>query len=315
MDATSLMSPTDPEAWAAYTEGRVPAVVQRDVVDVEGADSVKFLQALVSQDVVAMVDGETRWSFLLQPQGKLVAHFRIHRISAERFVLDTDPGVGETLHDSLRRYLIRTKCTLALREDVRVLRFCGNGAASGSVPDAGRSVPAHPLLDAIDVFDTPASTDASSDAATQNVVGAEMAEAHRVMAGVPAHGSELDEATIPNATGLLTTAVNCTKGCYVGQELVERIDARSGAAPTRLVRFEVLTHTGSVPLPIRLGDSGRSLGTVTSLAINPATTTTFGLGYVARSVERGERLLSAEVDGSEPRLTVRVLDDVGGGRP
>lgn len=311
MDATSLMSPTGPEAWAAYTEGRRPAVVPRDVVDIEGADSVKFLHVLVSQDVAAMVDGETRWSFLLQPQGKLVAHFRIHRITAERFVLDTDPGVGETLHDSLRRYLIRTKCTLALREDVRVLRFRGNGA--GSV-DAGRSVPAHPLLDAVDVFDVATTTDDADGAVATDTVGVEMAEAHRVMAGVPAHGSELDEATIPNATGLLATAVNFTKGCYVGQELVERIDARSGAAPTRLVRFEVLSHAQALHPPVRLGDSGRSLGTVTSLATDPATNTTFGLGYVARSVERGERLMSVEVDGGEPRLTVRVLDDVGGDR-
>jgi tRNA-modifying protein YgfZ len=303
MDATSLMSLTGPAAWAAYTEGRVPAVVQRDVVDVEGPDSVKFLHALVSQDVASMVDGETRWSFLLQPQGKLVAHFRIHRITAERFVLDTDSGVGETLHDSLRRYLIRTKCTLALREDVRVLRFRGTDAAVGHT---GRPVPAHPLLDAVDVFDADSSTDG---------IGAGMAEVHRVMAGVPAHGSELDEATIPNATGLLATTVNFTKGCYVGQELVERIDARSGAAPTRLVRFEVLTQHGGFEPPVRLGDSGRSLGTVTSMATDPSSTTTFGLGFVARSVERGERLLSVEVDGDEPRLTVRVLDDVGGGRP
>lgn len=295
------------EGWRAYTEHQVPAVVRRDVIDVEGSDTLKFLHAILSQDVMNMVDGETRWSFLLQPQGKLVAHFRVHRVSPDRVVLDTEAEMGEMLHAAMRRYLIRTKCTLTLAEALPVLRFYDSTRLS----DIGRAVPGHPLLGGFDVFGAEL-PDLGVDSA--------IAEIHRVLRGVPAHGSELDESTIPNSTGLLGPAVSFTKGCYVGQELVERIDSRGGAAPTRLVRFDVepLTSDALVPpqLPIRLGDQGKALGTVTSLATDPVTQRSYGLGYVARSVERGERLgvMPTTQEGAS-KLTFRVLDDVeSGGR-
>ena len=295
------------EGWQAYRERQVPAVVRRDVIDVAGPDTLKFLHAILSQDVITMSDGETRWSFLLQPQGKLVAHFRVHRVSAERVVLDTDEAMGETLYVAMRRYLIRTKSTLTLAEGTAVLRFFDSTYSS----DIGRAVPGHPLLGGVDVFDAEL---------PDLAVATAIAEAHRVILGLPAHGSELDESTIPNSTGLLGPAVSFTKGCYVGQELVERIDSRSGAAPTRLVRFEVELSTSPMPvptqMPIRLGNAGKVLGTVTSIATNPVTQRSYGLGYVGRSVERGELLgvVPTNQEGATGPV-FRVLDDVeSGGR-
>jgi len=100
----------------------------------------------------------------------------------------------------------------------------------------------------------------------------------RIATGWPAMGAEITPGeTIPAETGLNPLAVNFTKGCYTGQELVERMDARQAAAPRRLVRL----HT-STTAPLISGDElhlgGKVVGRVTTAV------ETVALAYVARSV-------------------------------
>mgnify|MGYP003327185881 CR=1 FL=1 len=109
-------------------------------------------------------------------------------------------------------------------------------------------------------------------------------ERYRIMAGIPAMGAELDEGTIPAATGVVSRSVSFTKGCYTGQELVARIDSRSAATPTRLVRVEG-HFKGEVQLPpvgsnLELEDS--QIGRLTSVAA--ADSGFVALAYVKRAV-------------------------------
>ena len=102
--------------------------------------------------------------------------------------------------------------------------------------------------------------------------------AERITTGWPAMGAEIAPGeTIPAETGLNPLAVSFTKGCYTGQELVERMDARQAAAPRRLVRLH-----GPVTEPLTAGDelhlAGKVVGRVTTAVGAVA------LGYVARSV-------------------------------
>lgn len=223
------------------------ATVTKDVLTVAGPDAQTFLHSLVSQDVVTIEPGEERWSFLLQPQGKVVGFFSIARLGSSDdhpeaaepspgFELTVDSGAGALLRDALQRYLIRTKATLTLREGVRV----------------------------------PGLT-----------------EDERIKAGLPRWGREITESTIPNETGLTGLAVNFTKGCYVGQELVERIDSRGGNVPKRLCLLE---FDGVVVPPegvAELERAGKPVGTVTSAAIDPETGRVVALGYVRREVPDG----------------------------
>ncbi|MSZ92646.1 MAG: hypothetical protein F2584_01015, partial [Actinobacteria bacterium] len=87
------------------------AVVERDVVSVSGPDAARYLQGQLSQDVVAMV-GDSAWSFLLAPTGKVDAWLRVHRIDSENYILETDPGYGDVLVTRLKRFLLRTKATI-----------------------------------------------------------------------------------------------------------------------------------------------------------------------------------------------------------
>ena len=98
----------------------------------------------------------------------------------------------------------------------------------------------------------------------------------RIAAGWPRMGAEiLPGETIPAVTGVTGVAVNFTKGCYPGQELVERMDSRGAAAPSAL---RVLTLGHDVPLAAQPGDpvlddAGTTIGTVTSVGSNHALAT------------------------------------------
>lgn len=105
-------------------------------------------------------------------------------------------------------------------------------------------------------------------------------EAARIAMGWPALGAELVPGeTIPAATGLTRIAVNFTKGCYPGQELVERMDSRAAEAPRSLRRLTVADGS-SVGDPVL--DAGEVVGVVTSVAGTAA------LASVKRTSEVGE---------------------------
>jgi tRNA-modifying protein YgfZ len=104
-------------------------------------------------------------------------------------------------------------------------------------------------------------------------------ERDRIAFGWPRMGSEIEPGTtIPAMTGVITYSVNFQKGCYPGQELIERMDSRDAEAPRslRIVDLEVGAAVGDPVL-----DAGTEVGTVTSVA-GP-----IGLAYVKRAVDVG----------------------------
>ena len=222
--------------------------VSRDFVQVSGPDARTFLQGQLSQDVETLAPGSTRMSFLLQPQGKVDAYLRVSCISDEAFLLDVDAGWGDAVVDRLTRFKLRTKAEIA-----RV----GNWQCIAELRD-GELV--EEIVDDIEVEGVPGDL--------------EEYEVHRIKAGIPAMGREIDESTIPASLGVVDRAVSFTKGCYTGQELVARIDSRGGNTPTKLV---------GVRGPVAIGDpivlDGREVGRVTSAAGD------VGLALVRREVE------------------------------
>lgn len=108
----------------------------------------------------------------------------------------------------------------------------------------------------------------------------------RISAGWPRMGHEIVPGeTIPAVTGVIGVAVNFTKGCYPGQELVERMDSRGAAAPSSL---RILAIGSDVPLGTEVGHpvvdpSGTTIGTVTSV----------GNTHALATVKRGHDLGTA----------------------
>ena len=91
--------------------------MSRDTIRVEGPDAAAYLQGQISQDVDAIGVGETAWSLVLQPNGKLASWFRIHRVAEQEFLLDTDEGHGSGLVARLERFKLRTDATWVARND------------------------------------------------------------------------------------------------------------------------------------------------------------------------------------------------------
>jgi tRNA-modifying protein YgfZ len=113
-------------------------------------------------------------------------------------------------------------------------------------------------------------------AAPVAVVSAETAEFWRVLNGEPRLGVDLTDSTIPSETGLQSVAIAFGKGCYTGQELVERIDSRG-----RVVRSLMRLRSDA---PLQPGtpltdDAGADRGVVTSAAQLPDSTWV-GIGLV-----------------------------------
>ena len=87
-----------------------------DIVKVEGPDAETYLQGQLSQDVAAMTVGDSTSTFVLAPNGHIDAFAHVVRDADDCFTLSIDPGYGSALEARLRRFLLRTKATITLRE-------------------------------------------------------------------------------------------------------------------------------------------------------------------------------------------------------
>lgn len=283
----------------------------RGAVLVTGPDAWSYLQSLVSADLDAIGDGEGAHSLLLTPQGKLDVDFRLLRVGDEVW-LDCDPGFGEQLAASLNRFRIRVQCDVTDRTGSwGSLAVRGPGAldaASALGVDVPVAPHAHvrfeegavvvrapwPGGDGFDVVGPPATVATAAErlsAAGVPTCSPEAFEALRIEAGVPRQGCELDEKTIPQEAFLERDAVSFSKGCFLGQELVCRIDTR-GHVNKYLRRLSDLD--GSPPRGAEIVAGEKVVGTVTSSAPGAA------LGYVRHEVE--------------PPASVELRWDGGGGR-
>lgn len=256
-----------PVAFAA----RVP----RDAVRVAGPDAESYLQGQLSQDVAALAVGDSAWSFVLQPQGKVDAWMRVTRVAEDTFVLDVDGGFGDTVVARLERFKLRVKCTIE-RLDWQMV------AVRGVLPDLDtlRATGAELLVpldwrDEVGVDLLGASVAIPAGVDEQDV---DAYERWRVAVGMPKMGAELDDRTIPAEAGVVDLSVSFTKGCYTGQELVARVDSRGSNTPRKL-RAVVLPEGATVAAGDALTIDGREVGVVTSAAGERA------LAYVRREVE------------------------------
>jgi folate-binding protein YgfZ len=276
--------------------------LDRDVVGATGPDAETFLQGQLSQDIQALPDGGSAWSWLLAPTGKVDALVRVSRLSREEWVLDTDRGWGEAVVTRLNRFKLRTKVELAVQPwPVLGLRGAPVDLIPADFPGEPLAVPAWPGLNGVDLIGpAPAVPDGWP------VMPVAEYEAVRIGAGIPRMGAELTDKTIPGETGLIERTVSFTKGCYTGQELVARIDSRGGHVPRRLCGLILMERVE--PGTALVDGTGANAGTVTSVARSSVSvlggTNWVALGYVRRGVEV-PATLRAGPDG--PSVEVREL--------
>ena len=255
----------------------------RDVIEVRGPDAQTFLQGQLSQDLAAVVVGSSRRSFLLQPQGKLDAWFRISNLGDDRWIIDLDPGWAERVVARLSRFKLRVDAEITpLRWDGLAVRgpLTAEVEAVAAIIEDAR----WPGIDGVDLLGEHLQMPPAV-----SVCGAEVLEVLRIEAGIPAMGKELDESTIPAETGLVASSVSFTKGCYVGQELVARMDSRGGNAPGRLHRLVI--DADDISAGAEVQQAGAPVGAITSAVWSPARAATVALAMLKRSADPDADLL------------------------
>jgi len=295
----------------------------RDAVVVTGPDARSWLQGQVSQDLQALTVGQSAETLLLSPQGKVDTYCRATLLAPEAMLLDTETGYGEVMLERLRRFRLRVKADLGIGtigclmvrgpDSLAILAGAGlrpgfvavpgapvgavSGASEGAAPDVADTHGPAAILSGEWVvmaavtwpfyagFDIVAPVGASGRPALGLPAGDPGAfEVARIEAGVPAMGRELTDKTIPQeAGGLVEHTVSFSKGCFTGQELVARLDARGGNVARRL-RGAVAEPGGEIApdMPLVLGE--REVGRVTSVAWSPGFNAPVALAYVRRDV-------------------------------
>jgi len=224
---------------------------ERGIVRVAGADATHFLDNLLTARTPA--PGAARYSALLAPQGKILA---------DMFVLATDDGYrldvpSALIPDLLKRltlYRLRAKVEISTLDDVSV-----GVAWSGSVPPEGALSFDDPRLAGLGTRFIVSAT----DAAYLTTVDEAGWQAHRIALGVPEGGVDFLYAdAFPHEADMdQLHGIDFDKGCYVGQEIVSRMQHR-GTARTRVIPFALC---GEPPAPgTTITAGGKSVGRIGS---------------------------------------------------
>jgi folate-binding protein YgfZ len=226
--------------------------IERDVITVTGPDANTYLHSQVSQDVNSLEIGDSRYAFLLQPTGKIDVVLRITCATHDRYVLDMEPGFGEAALARLNRFKIRVRADMELSGQVwRAIRTTEPVRIEGALrawSGDGR---------AWDVFAPNVGLGESIPPGTLDDYAA-----FRLECGWPLMGQDISTDMVPAETGIVEHAVSFTKGCYPGQELVERMDSRKATPPRQL---RVIERSPEMVVGSEVVRDGAVVGVVTSV--------------------------------------------------
>jgi folate-binding protein YgfZ len=290
---------TDPsdtlEAYDALRTGVGLYHLRRDVVRASGADTASYLQGQCSQDVEALGRGRSAEALLLSPQGKVEVYLRVTRMGEDEFVLDTDQGFGTAMVERLERFRLRVAVEFEPL-DWECVALRGPAAASAVVGAPPMMVPVEwPGLSGVDLLG-PRTGEGVGRWVSEPVTRCpdEAWEAARIEAGVPVNGRELVPGTIPAEVGLVDRAVSFTKGCFTGQELVARLDARGSNVSRRLCGVVIGGRAGHaapngtveslVGAPVWTHDGDHEVGRLSSVAWSPGLRSVVALATLHRRV-------------------------------
>lgn len=294
------------ELSALRTQCGVFDLAWRAKVDVTGKDRVRWLHNMVSNNVRDLPLNRGAYNFVLNAQGRILGDMYIYN-RGESFLIDTDHAQVETLLTAMKRFIIMDKVDMTVAEDVSAIGVCGARALEvlGSAGlDAKGLSPLEFRQEAIEGARlnlvrgpenkpgwyelwiekssvNPAVVRDKMVAAGARPVGAQALEWWRIVHGIPHYSQDIRDRDLPQETGQMQ-ALSFTKGCYIGQEIVERIRSR-GQVHRSFVGFEI---EGNPPAPGRFEAEGRAVAEVTSIARLPLDSgeKALALGYVRREV-------------------------------
>ncbi len=271
----------------------------RGVVKVAGDDARRFLNGLVTNDMAKVSPGKPRFAALLTPQGKVIVDFIIVEAPAEDgggFFLDCPRALASTLVEKLNFYKLRAKVICEdLSEVLGVMAIWDDTADSEY--GLSYSDPRLPTLGSRIMLPPHLAVEAAADLSAP-LTGADAYEAHRIALGVPRGGLDFVYGdTFPHEADMdQLGGVDFDKGCYVGQEVVSRVEHRASAR-SRVVPIAYDEYAPSAGLPVMAGD--KQVGTLGSSAR--------GRGLALMRLDRIEDALAAKVPLEAGGITIRAV--------
>jgi folate-binding protein YgfZ len=281
-----------------------------------GGDRVRWLNGMITNNVRDLASGHGVYAFLLNPQGHIQADLYAYN-RGEFLLVDTDRAQVEKVSAIFDRYIIMDDVEVTNVSDTLTAIGVAGPRSREILSKAGLEVSDLELLQLRDVawqqagltvargdnlvvesyelWLSPANVSALWDALIAvgaTAVGSEALECLRIASGSPRYGQDIRERDLPQETGQ-ARALHFTKGCYVGQEIVERIHSR-GAVHRKFTGF---TFEGSLPpAGTKLQSGGKDVGEVTSTAVLPTgqADLNVALGYVRREAGASGTELAAD---------------------
>lgn len=299
-----------PIAWLASYDALTSGCGLADLstrtrVDLTGADRVQFLHSFCTNDIKRLLAGEGCEAFLTNHQGKTVGHIYI-RVMADSLVLDTAPDQAAKIIQHLERFVIADRVEFRdLTSDTAELLLAGRGSQQMLASASGKIPPVilwrHELLAIAGVnvcvqrveyagesalFLTAAREEIAVVRQTLEGAGAivchpQAIEAARIEAGVPLFGSDITDDNLPQEIGRNQQAISFTKGCYLGQETVARIDAL-GHVNRMLVGMK-LPAAQLPPAGMELSLAGKPVGKITTACWSPRLGTALAFALIRRA--------------------------------
>ena len=300
----------------------------RAKIALTASDRVRWLNGMVTNNIRDLAVGTGVYAFLLDPQGHILGDMYAYN-RGESVTVDTDQSQLEKLLAIFDRYIIMDDVEVTnLSDQVQSVGLAGPNAGN-VLRKAGFDFPRlealqftgvtwqnaavtlvrgdHPAVECYELWLAPQQASSLQNALAQagaKPVGAAALDLLRIAAGIPRYGQDIRERDLPQETSQ-DRALNFNKGCYVGQEIVERIRSR-GAVHRKFAGFEV---QGSLPAPgTKLQAEGKNVGEITSVASLPLKSgeRRVAIGYIRREFTAGK-----QVHAGDAQLTVTNLPFAG----
>ncbi len=307
----------------------------RGKIRVTGEDRVKWLQSIISNDILPLQPGQGRYSSFLTHKGKMLGYFRVYA-QADSIWLEDVGEVGDATFSALRKFLLYgTKAKMENCAESWGLLLVSGPKACATVNNAfgvemKEVKPTHFVTAQIagqtalvcrteetgeDDLEILLPADAVVTAwerlmeagASHGIkpVGSQAREALRMEAGVPKAGPDLNEEIVPPEANLEDKAFSLSKGCYPGQEVVARMDTY-GSVRRHLVGLLV---KGSIvpPKGAKLFSGDREVGWISSATHSPQLKAPIAFGFPLRDFSKPDTALTINIEGQKMEATVTAL--------
>jgi folate-binding protein YgfZ len=300
-----------------------------------GADRVRFLHGQVTNDIKQLAFGQGCYAALVTAKGRMQSDLNVYYL-AEELLLDFEPGFARTVTERLEHYIVADDVQVVdVAPHYGLLSVQGPQAASvfkelgwfAALPpktcDFSQTV--DPTLGELYLSRQPRSGTEGFDlfvptsgfgvafeklTATVQSVGGRLCgwralETSRIEAGIPRFGADMDESNLPQECGIENRAVSYNKGCYIGQEVLNRVHTM-GHVNRELRGLALAEGLESLPQKgDKLLQGEREFGFVTSSVHSPRWGRDIALGYVRREMSKtGTQLTIGSARGNRSAVVV-----------